>query len=158
MKKLDCVIKKLFWFSLGLSVGFPAGVVAIIYGASNHQYAIMVLGILFAVAGFYVMPILWLQYGEKKTYKSLLLMIEEEHIYSTNDLASQTGKNQEKIREMVKYLINKHYLTGYIFKDDVLQINNNRKQTKEEGFKRCPNCGAKMHYENDHYVCDYCGD
>ncbi len=157
MKKLNSDINKLFWWALGLSVGFPVGVVCIVFGAVNHQFILMAFGIVLAIAGFYVMPILWVQFGEKKGYKSLLLMIENDYLYSVAELSAQTGKPENKIREMIKYAIFKQYLTGYLFKDDVLTINNNIKQTKQYNTKQCPTCGAKMHFKDDRYVCDYCG-
>lgn len=155
MKKLNSVIKKLFYFALGLSIGFPLGVVLIIIGATNHQLLLLILGIMLSVLGFYAMPILWIQYGEKQMYKSLLSIIENEYIYSVEDLALQTGKPQNKVRNIIKHLINNQYLSGYIFKNDVLQVNNNAKQ-KHNANKKCPNCGAKLRYCDGEYVCDYC--
>ncbi len=158
MQKIDKKVKTLFWVALGLSIGFPVGVICIVLGAVNGIWVLLGLGIALAVAGFYVMPIMWIQYGEKKQHKILQMMIEQEHLYSVDELATQMGQKPEKITQMIKYLINSRCLVGYIFKDGILELNTNQKQTaRTKETKKCPNCGANMTSNSINYVCQYCG-
>ena len=55
----------LFW-ALLLSVGFPAGIVMIVLGFSNGMLYVAIPGIVLVVAGFYVMPMLWMGYGNSR--------------------------------------------------------------------------------------------
>ncbi len=159
MDKINTKIRVLFFFALALSIGFPLGVLGIIFGAINGITALLVLGIIFAVAGFYGMPLLWVGYGEKRRYRSLLLMIETEHLYTVSALAAQTGYSEKEIREKINKMIISRELVGYLFIDDMLVLNNNEKQKKREPEikqHRCECCGAMMIYEDGRYKCEYC--
>ena len=46
-----------------LSVALPAGILMIIFGATGQRYVLMTFGIVFTVAGFYGMPMVWVRYG-----------------------------------------------------------------------------------------------
>ena len=63
--KKDC--KKLLIISILFSIGFVVGIPAIIFGAiyGGAMIALMVVGIIMVVCGFYGAPILWIAYGEK---------------------------------------------------------------------------------------------
>ena len=80
MNKLNKSIKTLFFISLGLSIGFPLGIICIVFGATKGLIPLLVLGIILTVAGFYVMPLLWMKYADKRQYRSLMNIIENEHI------------------------------------------------------------------------------
>lgn len=159
MKKLNNKINVVLIVALILSVGFPLGVVGIIFGATKSLTALLVVGILFAVAGFYVMPILWINYGELKRKRRILLLINNENIYTTSSLAKQLSIDEESVKNNIAYLIEKGYLTGFLFVDrEKLVLNTNKKQTGETRPKiKCPNCGALMDYDEVVSVCEYCG-
>ncbi len=103
MNKLNAKINRLFGISLAMSIGFPIGILCVVFGAINWIVPLFVVGILLVVAGFYIMPILWVQYAEKRGYRVVLRMIENEHIYTYVELSEQTGYNQKKVINIVKY-------------------------------------------------------
>ncbi len=80
MQKLNKSIRLYFWFLLVLSVGFPAGILGIIFGATKDLIALLVAGIVFTVLGFYLMPILWLKYAERRQDRGLYCMIVQDGI------------------------------------------------------------------------------
>ncbi len=160
MNSIDRINKKirlLFGFALGLSIGFPAGVLGIVFGAVLGMIPLLVLGILLTVGGFYAMPILWIKYGERRGDRALLFMIEQEHLYTVKALALQTGQKESAIREKIKSLILSHILTGYLFRDDILELNENQKQTEgSRRTKKCDHCGALMAFDGLFFRCEYC--
>ncbi len=158
MNKINQKIKTLFGFALALSIGFPVGVLGIIFGAINGNIALLVTGIVLAVAGFYVMPILWVMYGEKRRYRTVLNMIENEHLYTVQELCNQLNHKPDDIRKIINYLIITNCLTGYLFNSDTLTLNENKKQTdKPKQTTKCSNCGAPAKLNGDMFVCEYCG-
>ncbi len=158
MEKINQKIRLLFFFALGLSIGFPAGIVGIVLGAKNDIVAVLVCGIVLTVAGFYVMPILWVRYGEKRRDRTILHMVLDEHIYTVGDLARQTGYTEQVVRDKLKRMLLSRELTGYLLVDDVLELNTNVKQTaRTRQTKKCENCGATMGFDGVKFVCEYCG-
>ncbi len=159
MDKIKKIISTYFWFALGLSVGFPLGVLGIVFGAVNGIVPLLILGIVLVVGGFYVMPILWIKYGESRRDRSILFMIENEHIYTVSGLSAQTGLDEKTVREKLKKMIMSHVLVGYLLKDDVLELNTNLKQEKGKGrTQKCNNCGAFMIFDGLKFRCEYCGN
>ncbi len=157
MELLNKKIKTLFWVALMLSVGFPAGILGIIFGASEGIVALLVAGILLCVAGFYVMPILWLKYAERRQERTLLLMIECDHIRTVAELAAQSGHSEADVRAKIKRMINSRVLVGYIFCEDVLESNNNKlKEELSLQTRKCECCGAPMIFDGKKFLCEYC--
>lgn len=160
MEKLNKKINIFLIIAIILSIGFPLGILGIIFGATKSlSEIILVMGILFTVAGFYVMPILWINYGELKRKRRILLLINNENIYTASSLARQLSIDEESVKNSIAYLIEKGYLTGFLFVDrERLMLNTNKKQTGETRPKiKCPNCGALMDYDEVVSVCEYCG-
>ncbi len=158
MQKLQKSISTLFWVSLGMSVGFPLGVLGIIFGAVFFIIPLLVIGIVLTCAGFYVMPIMWVKYGERRGDRTLLFMIENEHIYTVSALARQTGYKEANIRERITGMIHRQELVGYLFHDDMLELNTNVPQTEDSRRTRhCPQCGASMLFDGIKFRCEYCG-
>ncbi len=158
MKRINKNIRTLFWFALGLSVGLPAGILGIVFGAIHKIIPLLVLGILLVVGGFYVMPILWVKYGEKRQDRTLLNMIEHENIYTVSGLAAQTGYAEKTVREKLKKMLLTRELVGYLLVDDVLELNVNAKQTaRTRRTQRCEFCGAMADFDGVKFVCEYCG-
>ncbi len=157
MTVINRKLRLLFFFALGLSVCFPLGVLGIIFGAINNIVILLVLGIVFTVAGFYAMPLLWVRYGERRGDRTLLFMIEKENIYTVSGLAAQTGYAEDNIRDRIKRMIHDHILAGFLFVDDALILNTNEKQEESAPpVKKCPNCGAQMKHDGTQYKCEYC--
>ncbi len=158
MEKINRKIRTLFWVSLGLSVGFPLGVLGIVFGAVKQIVALLVIGIVLAVAGFYVMPIMWIQYGEKRRDRAMLSMILNDHLYTVSAIAEQIGVADNIVREKLKKMILSRELTGFLLINDVLELNTNLKQTaRTRKTRKCPGCGANMDFDGVKFVCSYCG-
>ncbi len=160
MDNINKRLRNLFLFALLLSIGLPIGILCIIFGASNSIIPLLVIGIILAVAGFYIMPILWVAYASARNDLNILRMIENSYIYTVKDIATQTGYTETHVRERIMKMIAKHELNGYIFKDDTLYINTNQKQTETNSHKTvvCDRCGAVMTYNGLVYHCEYCGN
>ncbi len=157
MSVLNKKIGLLFGFSLGLSIGMPLGILGIVFGATGGNVFLLVGGIALTVAGFYVMPILWVRYAERRGDRTLFRLIEHEYIYTVSGLALQSGYAEENVRERIKRMIHDRALVGYLFIDDELTLNKNQKQKKAPlPAKKCPNCGAQMQHNGNHYFCEYC--
>ncbi len=158
MKQINKKIRILFAFALSLSVGFPAGILGIVFGATKDIVPLLVTGIIFTVAGFYVMPILWVRYAERRQDRTLLKMVMYENIYTVKGLAAQTGYTEQIVRDKIKRMILARELVGYLLVDDVLELNTNAKQTaKTRLTKKCENCGAMTCFDGVKYICEYCG-
>ncbi len=156
MERLHTRLRILFFFALGLSIGFPLGVLGIIFGAVYGKIFLLVVGILLAALGFYVMPILWVMYGDRRGDRTLLSIIETEHLYEVNALSLQTGYPPKDISRRILRLIHSRALVGFLFVGGTLVPNQKtaKKQTPES--RTCESCGAPMQYREDHYFCEYC--
>lgn len=141
-----------------LTLFFPIGVFGIIFGAANHITALLVVGIILTVLGFYGAPICWSTYGNKKSLDVYLRLILFENIYSLDDIATQTNTNKETVKQNILNLIQKGYLKGYILREDYLELNTNQKQSANtKKTAKCNNCGGTMTFDGINYVCEYCG-
>ncbi len=156
MKRINKRVRVLFGFAFGLSVGLPAGVLGVIFGAIQMNIPLLVIGIVLVVAGFYGMPILWVQYGERRRDRNLVRMVKEEGIYTLAGLAAQTGLAENVVLERVKKLLSGGELSGYLLVEDGLALNENRPQARPRGTKKCENCGASMRFDGEKFVCEYC--
>ncbi len=158
MKKLCRRIHLIFAFALGLSIGLPAGILGIIFGATKDWIALLVIGIILTVAGFYGMPLLWVAYGSRRQDRALLFLIENEGLLSVEDLAQQTGLAAKDVQARLRTMVVAGFLTGYLLRDDGLVCNRTARQKPRHPLhKPCQSCGANMHLEEDIYICDYCG-
>ncbi len=157
MQKLNNHIRLLFFLSLGSSIGFPLGVLGIVFGAVNGIIPLLVIGIVLAVIGFYGMPLLWIKYADRRHDRTILLMIENEYLYTVSGLARQTGFSENDVRTRIKKMILSRVLVGYLFEDDTLRLNTNSPQMGNAGRTRpCECCGAIMRFEDHSFICDYC--
>ncbi len=159
MDKYKRDLKILLAFSLILTIGFCVGIFGIIFGAVKGFSALLIIGIVLTVVGFYGMPIIWLAYGQTKSYQIVLSLILDQNIYSVADISNQLSLNQKNVNAIIYKLIQKEYLVGYIFKNGVLELNRNVKQEKRHSEKiKCPNCSGFMDFDGVNYVCQYCGN
>ncbi len=157
MEKINRSVKRYFWWALGLSVGFPLGVLAIVFGAIKMQLFLLVPGIILAVAGFYVMPILWVKFAERKKYKHILDMIINQHILTVGQLANNTGMRHDEIRKIVNYLFLANYLVNFVFHNDSLEPVKPISAQKNALSKKCPDCGSTIKKIGKIFKCEYCG-
>lgn len=125
--KKDC--KKLLIISILFSIGFVVGIPAIIFGAiyGGAMIALMVVGIIMVVCGFYGAPILWIAYGEKVKQSSIYDMITVDGITDVKTISNSIGSaNEEQVKQIIKILIEKRYLTGYKFEKDEVSTTNKK--------------------------------
>ena len=150
----------MLFFAILLSVGFPCGIVMIVIGAKSDTFT-LVSGIVLTVAGFYVMPMLWVAYGNTAKYAKIAKVVEKNNIYNISDLSQQIGVKSENGLEIVREAIARGYLTGYRVKNNnELELIDNVKQLKTD-YKtvKCSACGATYSYKrtDKNAVCPYCG-
>ncbi len=158
MQQLKKNIRLLFAFALALSIGFPTGVLCIIFGAANGITPLLVTGIILTVLGFYLMPILWLKYAERRQDRALFFMIEHDGIRTVDALAQQSGYSANDVRNKIKRMILSRALVGYVLENDALENLQERKQAEKTArSKKCNCCGAPMTYVNSAFKCEYCG-
>ena len=155
-KKLNKLINKQLILSLLLTLGFVIGVPFIIFGASKKIVFLLVLGIVFSVLGFYVMPISWVFYGNKKSLKATFYAITKEKIFNLNKLSLHLGKNTNLIKEEILQLIKLQCLIGYSL-DENGNIIKNEIFDETINLGKCPHCNAPLTYQNKEIVCPYCG-
>lgn len=149
------------FFAILLSVGFPCGVAMIILGAISGDTVTLVSGIVLTVAGFYVMPMLWISYANSAKYAKIAKVVERDNIYGVADISEQIGLAPDKGIEAVREAIAKGYLTGYRIKNNTeLELIDNAKQIRTD-YKtvKCSACGATYSYKrtDKNAVCPYCG-
>lgn len=158
MKKIKSRITLDLILGLILPILLVVGIVMIIVFAKKNTI-LLVLGIVFVVAGFYGSPIVWLLYGSRKQDLRLLSLICDENIYSIDSLAEQVGCEKQNVLNEVRKLINQGYLIGYLLKDNnYLELNTNEKQNQKVTVVKCPSCGAKNKVVGNSGFCEYCGE
>lgn len=149
---------KAFWVALALSLMLIAGIPMIVLGASNKLWILMTFGIIFTVLGFYGCPIAWVAYGEGRFRASLVSAIECEGTVSADALAAQFGKPKQKIVADIRKVIEKRYLTGYVFDGETLTSSVRKERPRERiQVGKCPSCNAMMEYADGKVFCPYCG-
>ncbi len=157
--KKSCKFKLIL--SLILSVFLVGGIVSIIFGAISST-ALLVIGIIMTVLGFYGSPIAWVSYGNLVVEKAVLFAITEDHIESVTAISHNLGITEKDARTKINHLMSNRYLTGYKLQaDGTLVAIEKPKEKKQENLlklKKCPNCGANLTETADHkYKCNYCG-
>lgn len=148
-------IIKLF-FAILLTIFLPLGIISIVLGASKST-ALLIVGIICTILGFYGAPMVWMSFANNKQYGLVLRLILTENIYDLEDISSQISRNLDETKNLVLTLIQKGYLKGYILKDNFIELNTNKKQTEVIKTRKCPTCGGTMKSEGYSYVCEYCG-
>lgn len=154
MEKLYKKQKIVFFFALFLSIGFVASIPAIIFGASKGMTFLLVIGIIFAVLGFYGSPMLWVQFGALNQAKRIVYAVDEEKIYSVEDIANQLQLPVGEVKSQLITAINKNYIEGLLFDGEKLTANKNKSAIKM--LTRCENCGAPLKKTHDGKYCPYC--
>ncbi len=154
MEKICKKQKIVFIFALLLSVGFVLSIPAIIFGAINGKTLLLVVGIIFAVLGFYGSPILWMQFGTLNRTKRIVYAVDEEKIYTVEEIASQLQLSTSEVKSQLITAINKNYINGLLFDGKKLTANKNKSALKV--LSRCENCGAPLKKTSDGKYCPYC--
>lgn len=147
-----------------LSVMLPCGIAMIIVGATNKANggalytAILAIGIVFVVLGFYGAPISWVRYFPQAKYVRIIDCITREGFRDATDIANHLSMQPDEVIEAVRTCISKQYLTGYTIDDSNILPLNNRIEDIGVYTVRCPHCGGTTETSNNLQVkCRYCG-
>ena len=146
----------MLFFAILLSVLFVVGIPGIILSAGKN-YIIMAICIIFVAGGFYVMPILWVQFASLCSLGRLIYAVENEYIYTVKDLAIYLNKDEKTAKSEINRCIQKRYLTGYLFDGETLTLNENKKVGKTVKTVVCSGCGATVNISDGLNRCEYCG-
>mgnify|MGYP007047908083 CR=1 FL=1 len=163
---IDKKVTRYLCFSLLFTAFLPVGVFLIIFGATKSSI-LLTIGIILAVLGFYGCPMLWVKYGEMKTYQNACNQITRNNIQTIEELATINNQKPEDALKAVQYLIAQGYLLGYeivggkyIVPKDKKVLSKNELLEKEGYVKTgvCLGCGAPIEMIGDAKPkCLYCG-
>lgn len=143
-----------------LTIGFPVGIVMTILCATNKIWILMAVGIVLIVAGFYVAPVCWVKMSDCSKMIALLRGIEEQNLYTVQELATYTSSNEKATIARIHTAINAGYLNNYLFvENNRLELIKARKQEIGRISFKCDNCGANVYTEQNASSarCEYCG-
>ncbi len=147
-----------------LSVALAAGVVMIPVGFSLGVLPVGIIGIVFAVAGFYGWAPggggFWGAGGRPLVFG----LIAEDGMRSATAIAGALGISIEQSRKAIVYLIRKRFLRGYAFDGTdtitatgIDKLEAERLARRAAALGKCPNCGATLVESDGRMVCPYCG-
>lgn len=157
MQPIHKAIKNSLILALILTFCLPVGGALLGVGLGIGQPAVWAIGIAGLAVGFYGCPIGWVAYGNKRTYLRLVSAIEDEHLYTVRDLASQLGLSEKEVRNQIDDLFKKRYILGYRRTGDGIELNENKALADRESTRSCPSCGAKVTFKGTETLCPYCG-
>ena len=156
---MDRLVKdtgKFFWTALIMSILVPFGVLLIVFGAilaTWYGWIMLAVGVAICVCGFYVMPIMWVKFGEYKRMQRIAKSITDENVYYIDMLAQRFAVRPNMMCDYVRTLIAKQYIVGYVF-------NNKRfvmKLQQRTVSVHCPNCGSNVNVYGADGICEHCG-
>ena len=158
MEPIRKAVRSSLTLALLLTFALPLGGVMLGVGLGIGQPGIWAVGIGFMVIGFYGCPMGWVSYGNKRSYLRFVSAVEEEHLYTVRELASQLGISEKEVRNRIDVCFNKRWLVGYRREGDGLALNTNKQLSEQENAAECPGCGAKFSYKTGEDArCPYCG-
>lgn len=162
MEKAFADLGKRKTLAIILSVMLVAGVPILIVGATRlHQnggfVAMLVIGIVFTVLGFYGTPLAWVQVGTASRRAMLVRAINEEHLYTVQELAVRLDITEKDASAFMRECMQKGYLTGYMRDGDRLILNENVALGPKEYSVECSHCGAYVTCSEKDAKCPYCG-
>ena len=142
------------------SVLFVVGIPMIVFGAINllkgwYWAVLMAAGILFCVSGFYGIPIMWIQYAEKRKLSRVAIVISGTESVTIDILSDTLGRTQEETRADVRTLLQNGWLPGYAFVDQEDRVR--RTSTLDIHHAVCEYCGASFEFRGTDSRCPYCG-
>lgn len=156
MEKLRKDTQAYFNAALIMTLLLPFGVLGIVFGAilaTWYGWIMLGLGAAIALADFYVMPILWVKFGEYKTLQRIAASITDEKVYYIDMLAQRFQMRPNAMCDAVRTLIAHQYIEGYVF-------NNKRfvmKLQQRTVSVHCPNCGSNVNVYGADGICEHCG-
>ena len=97
MDKVKKKIRTYLGVGIALLIGLPAGIVMTVFGATKGITALLVIGIVLIVAGFYVGPVLLVQVTEKKKLGRVISAIDNQNLYTAQEIAAGTGIREKAV-------------------------------------------------------------
>ena len=155
MEDLKKSRNNLLFLSIILTIFLIGGIPAIVFGATKGIVLLLVVGIICTVLGFYVMPICWVVYGERGKYIAVLSCIVKDNILKVDNIKQNLGITDIEVKKIINYLINKRYLTGYLFIDEK-ELKKIEQKKDILITKKCPYCGANIELTEKVVTCKYC--
>ena len=143
--------KKNLGLAIALTVGLIVGIPCIVVGAVKMGdvkafAALLAVGIVLTVLGFYGSPIAWSRMSSVNQELTLVQAVTTEHLYTVADLSQRLN------------LKGKHTSVGYIREGDTLVLNENRALGPTVHDFECPRCGAPISVTaGEKARCPYCG-
>lgn len=162
--KLQKNLTKQLVLSIALTVMLPLGIAMTIVGATRKEEggalftAIMAIGIVFVVLGFYGSPIAWVRYAPQKRYARIIDAIKREGFRDATEIANHLSMQPNEVIDAVRVCIDKQYLCDYTIEDTKILPLNNRPDDIGVYTVQCPYCGGITQTSNNLQVkCEYCG-
>lgn len=162
MKQALADLEKRKIIAIVLSIMFVAGLPILIVGATRlHQnggfVAMLVIGIVFVVLGFYGTPVAWVQVGAASRRANIVRAVNEEHLYTVKELAVRLNVSEKEASAALRECMQKGYLTGYLLEGDSVVLNENVALGPKEYSVECSHCGAYVTSSGKGAKCPYCG-
>lgn len=162
--KLQKNLTKQLVLSITLTVMLPLGIAMTIVGATRKEEggalftAIMAIGIVFVVLGFYGSPMAWVRYAPQKRYARIIDAIKREGFRDATEIANHLSMQPNEVIDAVRVCIDKQYLCDYTIEDTKILPLNNRPDDIGVYTVQCPYCGGITQTSNNLQVkCEYCG-
>lgn len=158
MKNVRKALRGAFAAALIFTFLLPVGGAMLGVGLGFGIPAVWGIGIGFMATGFYGCPIAWVAYGDKKGLYRVVEAIEEEHLYTVQEIGAQLGISEKEVRNRLDTCFNKRYLVGYKKSGDGVTLNENAALAEEDLSAVCEACGARFTYKRGtRPACPYCG-
>lgn len=169
---INKLVSKFLIISLVMSICFIAGIPGIVLSAISLKisklFALLLAVSIAAVAvGFYVMPIMWIQYGSSIKKRNIITSIEQDGLRDISSLSRIFDVRVKEMYNIVLNLIQKRYITDLVISPDGTKLVPNQAkdamllEEKRKNLKnavKCPYCGAMITFEGLQTVCMYCGN
>ena len=144
MKNVRKALRGAFAAALIFTFLLPVGGAMLGVGLGFGIPAVWGIGIGFMATGFYGCPIAWVAYGGKKGLYRVVEAIEEEHLYTVQEIGAQLGISEKEVRNRLDTCFNKRYLVGYKKSGDGVTLNENTALAEEDLSAVCEACGARF--------------
>mgnify|MGYP002976516512 FL=1 len=153
MKRIKNQLTVMLIVATLMSVLYAAAIVGLILSIGKIQW-LMIVCIVYLGAGFYAIPIVWINYGDKITLSKVVRAVYSDKLYDVKSIAMQVSDTEQNVVNNIRKCIDKRYIAGYLFDVKNLTVNERREQVAQ---RKCPNCGAPLEKKNGVLTCEYCG-
>ena len=154
------VEKKYFRIALIWSILLVVGIPMIVIGAINLKHGALwiimfVAGIVFTASGIVGVPIMWVEYAEKKRLARMAVIISGTESMTIDALGDTMGRSQEATRKDLRKLLSCGWIQGYAYVDQEDRVKRTGLLDRHQAV--CDFCGATFEYQGSDAKCPYCG-